>query len=56
MDNLQNARGAQVLDSPSLNKGTGFTFTQRERPDCAGCCALARVSGDASETSVDAVE
>ena len=31
MDNLQNARGAQVLDSPSLNKGTGFTFTQRER-------------------------
>ncbi len=31
MDNLQNKRGAQVLDSPSLNKGTGFTFTQRER-------------------------
>ena len=31
MDNVLNARGTAVLDSPSLNKGTGFTFTQRER-------------------------
>ena len=31
MDNIDNVRGTAVLDSPSLNKGTGFTFTQRER-------------------------
>ena len=31
MDNVENLRGTAVLDSPSLNKGTGFTFTQRER-------------------------
>ena len=31
MDNIENLRGTAVLDSPSLNKGTGFTFTQRER-------------------------
>ena len=31
MDNMDNVRGTAVLDSPSLNKGTGFTFTQRER-------------------------
>ena len=31
MDNSRDARGVSVLNSATLNKGTTFTFTQRER-------------------------